>query len=48
MIVSEPHPSLSEKEWQMMISKGLRGFLAVDFPENTHKRGTKDEHKCTV
>jgi hypothetical protein len=48
MIVSEAHPSLSEKEWQMLNSKGLRGFLAVDFPENTHKRGKKDGRNCTV
>jgi hypothetical protein len=48
MIASKAHPSLSEKEWQMMISKGLRGFLAVDFPENTHKRGKKHGINCTA
>jgi hypothetical protein len=48
MFVSEAHPSLSEKEWQMLNSKGLRGFRIVDFPENTYKRGKKDGEKCTV
>jgi hypothetical protein len=46
-VVSRPHPSPSAKEWQMLISKGLRGFSAVDFPENTQKTPRKTKLKCT-